>query len=94
MSEPVCPIKNITPARKILHSSVYFIKSREISLGIEYHPSNNPTTGHVDQKAKHATFEYFPLPKLLNAIPESTGFMRTILQNPSTNDGIMCNFHD
>ena len=91
---PFAQLETSHQQEKYFAQSGYFIKPREISLGIEYHPRNNATTGHVDQKAKHATFQYVPLPELLKAVLESTGFMRTILQNPSSNDGIMRDFHD
>jgi hypothetical protein len=74
--------------------SGYFIEPREIPLGIEYHPRNNANTGHVDQTAKHATFQYVPLQELLKVVLESKGFMKTILEHRKSNDDIMRDFHD
>ena len=62
---PFTQLETSHQQEKYFTQSGYFIKPREISLGIEYHPRNNPTTGHVDQKAKHATFQYVPLPEVL-----------------------------
>jgi hypothetical protein len=74
--------------------SGHFIKPCEISLGIEYHPRNNPNTGHVEQVPKHTPFQYVPLHDLLKAVLESKGFMRTILQHCVSDDDIMRDFHD
>ena len=90
---PFAQLETSHQQQKYFTQSGYFIKPREIPLGIEYHPRNNPNTGHVDQVAKHGTFQYVPLHELLKAVLESKGFMRTILQNPLSNDDIMRDFH-
>lgn len=91
---PFTELETSHQQQQYFRQSGYFIKPCEISLGIEYHPRNNPNTGHVNQIAKQATFQYVPLPELLKAVLESKGFMTAILQNPSSNDDVMRDFHD
>ena len=74
--------------------SGYYIKPREIPLGREYRSHNNPNAEHVCQDAQHSTFQYIPLNALLKVVLEGKGFMRAILENPVSNDGIMRDFHD
>ena len=80
--------------QKYFVESGYFIKPDEIPYAVSYLPRHNPNTGHVDQNAKHSTFQYVPLKKLMKCILESKGVMCTILQHRASNDGIMRDFHD
>lgn len=47
--------------QKYFVESGYYVKPREIPLGIAYCPRNNRETGHVEQIAKHLTFQYVPI---------------------------------
>ena len=80
--------------QKYFSQTGHFIKPREVPFAIAYHPHNNPDTGHVDQMARHITFQYIPLKQLLKHILESKGFMRAVLEYQPSDDGIMRDFHD
>ena len=80
--------------QKYFTESSYFIKPLEVPFAIAHYPRHNPSTSHVDQVARHLTFQYVPLKQLLKHVLESNGFMRALQENQPSTDGIMRDFHD
>jgi hypothetical protein len=80
--------------QKYFINNGHFVKPREIPVGVAYNPRNNRETGHVEQIAKHVTFQYIPLRDLLKCILESKGFMKAMMEHRPSQDGIMRDFHD
>jgi hypothetical protein len=92
-----CPYENLETAyqqEKYFHQSGHFIKPREVPFATAFYPRHNPVTNHVDQVARHVTFQYIPLKDLLKHILENKRFMRAIQQYQPSRDGIMRDFHD
>ena len=50
--------------------------------------------GHVDQVARHVTFQYIPLKQLLQHVLGSKGFTDAVMEYQPSHDGIMRDFHD
>ena len=94
LQNPFEQLETAHQQQKYFIQSGNYVKPREIPLGIAYYPHNNRDTGHVDQVAKHITFQYVPVPDLLKCVLESKGFMREILLYHPSNDGVMRDFHD
>ncbi|CAB3980521.1 Hypothetical predicted protein [Paramuricea clavata] len=91
------PYENLETAyqqEKYFHQSGHFIKPWEVPFATAFYPCHNPVTNHVDQVARHVTFQYIPLKDLLKHILENKGFMRAIQQYQPSRDGIMRDFHD
>lgn len=91
---PYQHIQNSYQQNKYFENSGFFIKPVEVPIGVGYFPHHNRTTGHVEQHAKHITFQYIPIQKLLKCILESKNFMSTVLQYQCSNDGILRDFND
>jgi hypothetical protein len=91
------PFENLQTAykqQKYFTESSYFIKPLEVPFAIAHYPRHNPSTSHVDQVARHLTFQYVPLKQLLKHVLESNGFMRALQEYQPSTDGIMRDFHD
>lgn len=91
---PVFNLETSYQKQHYLEQSGHFIKPRQISLGIEYHPRYNPNSGHVEQVPKHGTFQYVQLHEPLKAVLENKGFMRKILGHCVSDADTMRDFHD
>ena len=91
------PLQNLETAyrqNKYFKEGKNFVQAREVPFGVAYYQRKNPDTGHVDQVAKHVTFQYIPLKQLLKHILESKGFMRAVVEYVPSRDEVMRDFHD
>lgn len=91
---PYHQFRNSYQQEKYFDCSSFFIRPTEVPIGLGYFPHHNAITGHVEQLAKHITFQYVPMKKLLKCVLESKNFMNTLMQYHCSNDGILRDFHD